>query len=159
MTKRLDYKGNNIRIYNDFESCCLLIIGDFGELKQVCYDDNFFSVQDLYYEFVSLLVSYYNDDEDDEDFNKEKIRFEKHLNKQGVSIDELEECREYYLTQKEWQQKRKETIKQGKTKRELEQAYINAYRKWESHNYNKEDFEHLEDAQSDLLDCILKGGN
>lgn len=97
---RLDYKGNNIRIYNDFESCCLLIIGDFGELKQLCYDDNFFSVQDLYFEFIALLVSYYNNDDQDQDFINEKIKFEKHLNKQGVSLDELEECREYFEQQK-----------------------------------------------------------
>lgn len=97
--RRLDFKSDIIRIYNDIESCCIIIIANFGEHRILNYDDNFFWVGELYNSFVSLVDDYYNNDIEDDGRKKLVKRFERHLKNQGVTNEELIESREYYENQ------------------------------------------------------------
>ena len=89
---RLVFKGSCVRIYDDFESCSLFIIGDFGEIE----DDNFYTPFDLYQKYIDMALSYYGEDDQNEDFRKDKINFEKYLKKSGISYNEIEQMREDY---------------------------------------------------------------
>ena len=93
--RRLDFKSDIIRIYNDIESCCIIIIANFGENRILNYDDNFFWVGELYCSFVSLVDDYYNNDIEDKERKALVKRFERHLKNQGVTNEEIIESREY----------------------------------------------------------------
>ena len=96
--KRLDYNDGVIRVYNDIESLCVILISNDGEVRAICYDDNFFWIGEIYYAYMVLLDNYYDKWKGDEDYKRHQAKFEKYLLKNGTTLDELQDAREYYFS-------------------------------------------------------------
>lgn len=93
-SKYLDYRDCNVSVFHDDEKCLMLFVNDLGQSKAICYDSNFFYVEELldaYFEAIEQsFKGWKNKELSDDDYDEIKgylRKYYKHLKRQCDDID------------------------------------------------------------------------
>ena len=91
----IEYVSRPIRIFNDVDSCQLIFVQEWSEIKAINYDDNFYWLGELLETFYAYLLEWFGQDANDKELQKELDKYLRHLKRQGIKQEEIDDALSY----------------------------------------------------------------